>query len=105
LPGVAMPLHLEAKEQTLARLAERAPSSAACLLYAWIPGLDDAERKRALLFGDQIARASQRIVEIGICSHPAGPPICWCRPPLPGMWVSFARRHGIDVRRSILLGT
>ncbi len=41
----------------------------------------------------------------GICPHPAGPPICWCRPPLPGLVLAFARAHGVDPARSTLIGT
>ena len=41
----------------------------------------------------------------GICPHPGGPPICWCRPPLPGLPLAFAREHGVDPGRSVLVGT
>jgi aryl-alcohol dehydrogenase-like predicted oxidoreductase/predicted kinase len=44
------------------------------------------------------------IVETAICPHPAGPPSCWCRPPLPGLPLAFARRHGVDPTRSVLVG-
>jgi aryl-alcohol dehydrogenase-like predicted oxidoreductase/predicted kinase len=44
-------------------------------------------------------------VESALCPHPAGPPICWCRPPLPGLPLAFAREHDVDPSRSILLGT
>jgi aryl-alcohol dehydrogenase-like predicted oxidoreductase/predicted kinase len=104
-PAIAMPLDLDARDAILARLAEHAPPGAACLLYAWRPGLDEAALESARLLGQEIARSSERIVEIAICTHPAGPPMCWCRPPLPGLWASFARRHGIDVRESVLLGS
>ncbi len=40
-----------------------------------------------------------------LCPHAAGPPICWCRPPLPGLLLAFARTHGIDPSRSLLVGT
>jgi aryl-alcohol dehydrogenase-like predicted oxidoreductase len=43
--------------------------------------------------------------EHAVCAHPAGPPVCWCRPPLPGLPLAFARRHGIDPGRSFLVGT
>ena len=43
--------------------------------------------------------------EVGICRHPGGPPICWCRPPLPGLPLAFAREHGVDPGRSVLVGT
>ncbi len=40
-----------------------------------------------------------------ICPHPGGPPTCWCRPPLPGLLLAFARAHGVDPARSILVGS
>jgi aryl-alcohol dehydrogenase-like predicted oxidoreductase/predicted kinase len=44
-------------------------------------------------------------VESALCPHPAGPPTCWCRPPLPGLPLAFARGYGVDPSRSILIGT
>ena len=44
-------------------------------------------------------------VETALCPHPAGPPICWCRPPLPGLPLAFSRAHGVDLSRSLLIGT
>ena len=43
-------------------------------------------------------------VELLACVHPAGPPICWCRKPLPGLALAFARRHDIDLARSLHVG-
>jgi predicted kinase/histidinol phosphatase-like enzyme len=43
-------------------------------------------------------------VEAALCPHAAGPPSCWCRPPLPGLPLVFARAHGIDPSRSTLIG-
>jgi hypothetical protein len=43
-------------------------------------------------------------VESAVCPHPGGPPSCWCRPPLPGLPLAFARRHGVEPSRSILVG-
>ncbi len=43
-------------------------------------------------------------VEAAICPHPGGPPTCWCRPPLPGLPLAFARRHGVDTARSVVVG-
>jgi aryl-alcohol dehydrogenase-like predicted oxidoreductase len=42
---------------------------------------------------------------VAVCQHPAGPPTCWCRPPLPGLILAFAREHGVDPARSVLVGT
>lgn len=35
-------------------------------------------------------------VELAVCEHEAGPPKCWCRPPLPGLAVAWAKKHGVD---------
>jgi aryl-alcohol dehydrogenase-like predicted oxidoreductase len=43
-------------------------------------------------------------IETAICPHPGGPPSCWCRPPLPGLVLAFARRHGVDPATSVLVG-
>jgi len=43
-------------------------------------------------------------VESALCPHAAGPPCCWCRPPLPGLPLAFARTHNVDPARSILIG-
>jgi aryl-alcohol dehydrogenase-like predicted oxidoreductase len=45
------------------------------------------------------------VTEVAVCTHPAGPPTCWCRPPLPGLPLAFARKHGVDPARSTLVGT
>jgi len=42
--------------------------------------------------------------EHAVCTHPGGPPVCWCRPPLPGLLLEFARRHGVSPQRSLLVG-
>jgi hypothetical protein len=44
-------------------------------------------------------------VETALCAHGGGPPTCWCRPPLPGLPLAFARAHGVDPARSLLVGT
>ena len=44
-------------------------------------------------------------VEWALCPHPAGPPTCWCRPPLPGLPLVFARAHRVDPALSVLVGT
>jgi AAA domain-containing protein len=44
-------------------------------------------------------------LEAALCPHPGGPPTCWCRPPLPGLALAFARRHGVDPARAVVVGT
>jgi histidinol phosphatase-like enzyme len=43
-------------------------------------------------------------VESALCPHAAGPQSCWCRPPLPGLPLAFARAHEVDPSRSVLFG-
>jgi aryl-alcohol dehydrogenase-like predicted oxidoreductase/predicted kinase len=55
-----------------------------------------------------VARLSAEVsgpVESALCPHGGGPPRCWCRPPLPGLPLAFARAHGVDPARSVLVGT
>lgn len=43
--------------------------------------------------------------EHAVCTHPGGPPVCWCRPPLPGLMLEFARREGVAPERSLVVGS
>jgi histidinol phosphatase-like enzyme len=38
------------------------------------------------------------------CPHPAGPPICWCRKPLPGLGLEVIQRYHLDPSQSIYVG-
>jgi aryl-alcohol dehydrogenase-like predicted oxidoreductase len=86
----------------------------------WERGLDQADRAAPHLVFDwkpdghadvlasSVARVAAEVsgpVDGALCPHAAGPPVCWCRPPLPGLLLAFARAHGIDPSRSMLVGT
>jgi len=43
-------------------------------------------------------------VQSALCPHAAGPPTCWCRPPLPGLPLAFARRRNVDPSGSTVIG-
>jgi aryl-alcohol dehydrogenase-like predicted oxidoreductase len=84
-----------------AALAETAPGSAH-LVFDWNP----AGAMDALVAGvDRLSAAVSGTVEGTLCAHAAGPPVCWCRPPLPGLPLAFARAHEVDPLRSTLVGT
>ena len=72
------------------------------LVFDWQPSGEPGD-------ADDVAAAVSRVVsgpvEAAVCPHPAGAPICWCRPPLPGLALAFARRHDVDPARSLVLGT
>jgi len=38
------------------------------------------------------------------CPHGDGPPVCWCRKPLPGLAVVLVERHRLDPARCVYLG-
>ncbi|MDQ4080301.1 MAG: aldo/keto reductase [Gemmatimonadota bacterium] len=44
-------------------------------------------------------------VEFACCPHDAGPPVCWCRKPIPGSVIEFALRRGIALARSVVVGS
>lgn len=72
------------------------------LVYDWSPDGSSAALDEA------VARLAAEVtgpVEGALCPHAAGPPTCWCRPPLPGLPLAFARAHGIDPSISVLVGT
>ncbi len=75
--------------------------SAPLLVFDWHP---DGARDVLDAAVARVTAAASRPVESALCPHPAGPPVCWCRPPLPGLPVAFARAHGVDPARSILIG-
>jgi aryl-alcohol dehydrogenase-like predicted oxidoreductase len=95
---------------------EREPGSgrpgvfvAAAALGSWSPAEPDAPH---LVFdwrsdpgGIDVTRVGAGVVEVAACTHGGGPPRCWCRPPLPGLVLAFARRQRVDAARSTLVGT
>jgi aryl-alcohol dehydrogenase-like predicted oxidoreductase len=85
-----------------AAAVERVPASKAPhLVFDWLPG--GGSEALADAMGLLAANVSGP-VEGAICPHPGGPPVCWCRPPLPGLLLAFARTHGVNLSRSTLMG-
>ena len=80
------------------RVLDQADPEAPRLVFDWDP---DGGREAILL---RAASGLSGTVEIAVCPHGAGPPACWCRPPLPGLLLAFARAHDIEPARSIVVG-
>jgi aryl-alcohol dehydrogenase-like predicted oxidoreductase len=91
-------LNQEGWEAALDQVDRDAPH----LLFDWIP---DGTLDTLAAAAARLAAEVTGPVESALCPHPAGPPTCWCRPPLPGLPLAFARAHGVDPARSILIGT
>jgi histidinol phosphatase-like enzyme len=74
--------------------------------FSWQPEITDKT-----LSVDDVEAAFARMqtllgvaIEIAYCPHPAGPPICWCRKPLPGLGVVFINRYQLDPSACIYVG-
>jgi hypothetical protein len=65
----------------------------------WQPGLASTDGLAARL-GELVGVA----LPIAHCSHPAGPPVCWCRKPMPGLALALAHAHGLDLARTLHAG-
>jgi hypothetical protein len=65
--------------------------------FGWRPGAGGVEIAAL--------RAAAGLDDLEVCVHPGGPPRCWCRPPLPGLPLALAARHGVDPARSTVAGT
>jgi aryl-alcohol dehydrogenase-like predicted oxidoreductase/predicted kinase len=104
--GIALPIDLVIDSRAglhagADALLGQLPRSSPLLVFGWRESANEEWRSRAR---EALAAAiPERIVEVGICPHPAGPAVCWCRPPLPGLWIAFARRHGVDPRISVFV--
>jgi aryl-alcohol dehydrogenase-like predicted oxidoreductase len=76
------------------------------LAIAWRPGAGPGTPLEASLLA-WFAQLRERLglpMQFGHCPHEAGPPICWCRKPLPGLAIAFAIQQGVNLARSIVVG-
>jgi len=76
------------------------------LAIAWRPQIAAGETTDASVLAcfEQTKALLGMNIEFAYCSHPAGPPICWCRKPLPGLVLEFAFRHRLALDQCILIG-
>jgi aryl-alcohol dehydrogenase-like predicted oxidoreductase len=81
---------------------QRGDRGAPHLIFDWSPD-GTVNALEAVVAG--LAAEVSGPVASALCPHAAGPPSCWCRPPLPGLPLAFARAQGVDLSRSILIGT
>jgi histidinol phosphatase-like enzyme len=79
---------------------ERWPDRLA-LAQGWLPG---ASRDEATAARAELLARCPRLADAAFCTHGAGPPVCWCRKPIPGLGLLLFRRHLVDPARSIFVG-
>jgi aryl-alcohol dehydrogenase-like predicted oxidoreductase len=81
---------------------EHTDRDAPYLIFDWDPdGNSERVESAAALLRTEVSAP----VEAVLCPHAAGPPACWCRPPLPGLPLAFARANAIDPAGSLVVGT
>jgi aryl-alcohol dehydrogenase-like predicted oxidoreductase len=87
-------------------LAQYAAQGWTLFAQAWRPQI--ARKEMSLAEAEaSFARARDILgldITIRCCPHDAGPPICWCRKPLPGLALEFALTRGVALERSIAVG-
>ncbi len=86
-------------EQTLALIGA---GEGPVLLFDWDPDGDGGQVRAKIA---QLVTPLGRSIVSAHCPHPGGPPTCWCRPPLPGLPLAFARTHAVNLAASTLVGT
>jgi hypothetical protein len=76
------------------------------LAHAWRPQVARGE-----VTADEVVGAFDRVrellglpIDMACCPHDAGPPICWCRKPLPGLALELFARHAVDPAASLIIG-
>jgi len=84
-------------------LAELVANGMKIVAWGWRPPASE----RAALETERCAvvEAFAVPIEARWCRHEAGPPVCWCRPPLPGLIVQCLRDHGAAPHRTWILGS
>jgi histidinol phosphatase-like enzyme len=52
----------------------------------------------------ELRRKLRLPIEVSYCAHAAGPPVCWCRKPLPGLGVELILKHQLDPAGCLYVG-
>ncbi len=73
-------------------------------VHAWRPHLARGETSQAEVDAcfAKLRELTGIPIDFACCPHDAGPPVCWCRKPIPGSAVEFATRRGVSLARSIV---
>jgi aryl-alcohol dehydrogenase-like predicted oxidoreductase len=95
------PARVELRPGAAESLAAWAAAGYALAGTLWRPGMS---ADVATELGERVGELIGARFEVALCPHPAGPPKCWCRKPLPGMGLVLARRLRLDLARSVHAG-
>jgi aryl-alcohol dehydrogenase-like predicted oxidoreductase/histidinol phosphatase-like enzyme/predicted kinase len=73
---------------------------------SWQPEITAGSRTHEEVF-ETFAKLRENLgveMDIEYCPHGGGPPVCWCRKPLPGLGVALLQRYRLDPRQCIYVG-
>ena len=93
-------------ERLAPRLRDFREGGYALLGISWQPAIGEGTESGAAV-SRKFTEASKDLgldIDIEFCPHPAGPPRCWCRKPLPGLGVVLADRYRLDPTRCLYIG-
>jgi len=73
---------------------------------AWRPEIAEEKMSSAEVDAcfDRMISALGVTIDVKYCPHGGGPPVCWCRKPLPGLGVVFVRQYQLDPAQCIYVG-
>ena len=88
-------------------LVRRAADGWLLFAHAWRPRVARGALLLEEVHQDFVRTRADLGVEMAFacCPHDAGPPICWCRKPLPGSVLEFAIGRGVALDRSLVVGS
>jgi histidinol phosphatase-like enzyme len=73
---------------------------------SWQPAIAAGQMSRAAVAAcaEALGLKLGLALEVSCCPHAAGPPVCWCRKPLPGLGVELILKHRLDPARCLYVG-
>ncbi len=99
--------HITIEQTRLETLARHHHSGWLLFVHAWRPQLARHETTREDVDAcfAKMRELLGHAADIACCPHDAGPPVCWCRKPIPGSVLEFAWRREVALDRSVVVGT
>ena len=101
------PADMEVDDEKAERLRQLERAGWRILGLSWQAEVDEGRTSREHVDAT-IAELNTRLgvsLDLVYCTHPAGPPVCWCRKPLPGLGVVLVHRHRLSASASVYVGS
>jgi aryl-alcohol dehydrogenase-like predicted oxidoreductase/histidinol phosphatase-like enzyme len=108
--GARVPVDLgdmEVDQQKAERLGRLEHQGWRILGLSWQPAVGEGAKSREEVDAAITQLRAQLGVSIDVvyCTHAAGPPVCWCRKPVPGLGVFLVHRYGLDAAATVYVGS